>query len=138
MAAKAKRAEASEGFAESAPSSRQRGIDRTIDLCEALRQEGRSMRIGDLAARIGAPRSTVYDIVNRMVDAQVFEILDGGRVYFGRAMFLYGRAYADSNAFYLRSHLEAVAADASRSAACALQGTDAWSWTSAWATRHRA
>jgi DNA-binding IclR family transcriptional regulator len=104
---------------------RQRGIDRTVDLFEALRREGRPMRIGDLAARIGAPRSSVYEIVNRMIGAQLFEMTDGGRVYFGRAMFLYGRAYADANPFYLRGRevLERLTLETNEtSQLCAMQG----------------
>ncbi|WP_088347738.1 MULTISPECIES: IclR family transcriptional regulator [Rhodomicrobium] len=82
---------------------RQRGIDRVISLLEALLREHKPTRIGDLARRIGAPRSTTYEIVARLVEAEILEPCGpGGEIYFGRAAHLFGRAYADANPLFRR------------------------------------
>lgn len=78
---------------------RRRGIDRVVLLLEALLREGRPMGAGELARRLDAPRSTTYEIVNSLVGAGMLEAGGGeGQVYFGPAMHLYGRAYAQENA----------------------------------------
>lgn len=86
-----------------ATGDRQRGIDRVIALLEALLREHRPTKIGDIARLIGAPRSTTYEIVSRLVDADILEPCGAnGHVYFGRAAHLFGRAYADANPLFRR------------------------------------
>jgi DNA-binding IclR family transcriptional regulator len=82
---------------------RQRGIDRVIALLDALLREHRPTKIGDIAKLIGAPRSTTYEIVARLVEADILEPCGAnGQVYFGRAAHLFGRAYADANPLFRR------------------------------------
>ena len=45
---------------------RQNGIDRAVEILDALLRLRAPAKIGDLAKRIGAPRSTLYSIVNRL------------------------------------------------------------------------
>ena len=91
------------GEAKSATGERQRGIDRVIALLEALLREHRPTKIGDIARQIGAPRSTTYEIVARLVEADILESCgEGGQIYFGRAAHLFGRAYADANPLFRR------------------------------------
>jgi DNA-binding IclR family transcriptional regulator len=86
------------GEGKSAAGVRQRGIDRVIALLDALLQQHRPTRIGDIARLIGAPRSTTYEIVSRLIDAEILETYGTeGHIYFGRAAHLFGRAYADAN-----------------------------------------
>lgn len=86
-----------------AAGDRRRGIDRVIALLEALLREHRPTKIGDIARLIGAPRSTTYEIVARLVEADILEPCgEGGHVYFGRAAHLFGRAYADANPLFRR------------------------------------
>lgn len=102
------------GGAKIATGDRQRGIDRVIALLEALLREHRPTKIGDLARLIGAPRSTTYEIVARLVDADILESCgEGGHIYFGRAAHLFGRAYADANPLFRRvaEILERLAAE---------------------------
>ncbi|MFC7397492.1 IclR family transcriptional regulator [Chelatococcus sp. GCM10030263] len=105
---------------------RQRGIDRAIALMEALLRQRAPTRIGELARLINAPRSTAYEIVKRLVEADILDVVsDDGRVYFGRAMHLFGRAYADANPFYRRARevLERLAAETGATTQlCALRG----------------
>ena len=82
---------------------RQNGIDRAVEILDALLRLHAPVKIGDLAKRIGAPRSTLYSIVNRLTEAGILETVgDEGQIYFGQAMHLYGRAYADANPLHRR------------------------------------
>ena len=92
-----------ERLADTRAGNRQRGIDRVIALLEALLREHRPTKIGEIARQIGAPRSTTYEIVSRLVEAEILEPCgEGGHVYFGRAAHLFGRAYADANPLFRR------------------------------------
>ena len=110
----------------SAPAERQNGIDRVIDLLEALLHLRTPTKLGDLAKQMGAPRSTVYAIANRLIEADVLESVgDGGLIYFGKAVHLYGRAYAESNPLHRRCReaLDRLATEHSATAQlCALRG----------------
>ena len=91
------------GSVKTVTGDRQRGIDRVIALLEALLREHRPTKIGDIARQIGAPRSTTYEIVARLVEADILEPSGpNGHVYFGRAAHLFGRAYADANPLFRR------------------------------------
>ena len=107
-------------------SDRRRGIDRVIMLLESLLQHRAPMRAGDIARMLSAPRSTIYEIVNRLVEAEILETVgEDGRVYFGRAMHLYGWAYSHNNALHRRiaETLDRLAAETGATAQlCALRG----------------
>ena len=84
-------------------SERKRGIDRVIMLLEALLKHRAPVRVGDIAKMINAPRSTTYEIVNSLLEAEMLENVGSeGHVYFGRAMHLFGWAYSHHNAHYRR------------------------------------
>lgn len=108
------------------PGDRQSGVDRVVDIFEELLRSRAPLRIGDLARRLGAPRSTLYNLVNRLVAAELLEVLDDdGAVFFGRAMHLYGTAYAETDPLQrqARELLETLAAEADATAQlCALRG----------------
>jgi len=112
---------------EAVPSSdRQSGVDRVVDIFEELLRSRAPVRVGDLARRLGAPRSTLYNLVNRLVAAELLETMDDdGAVFFGRAMQLYGTAYGETNPLqrHARELLETLAAEADATAQlCALRG----------------
>ena len=75
---------------------RARGIDRAIAIFEYLHECRQPVRIADIARTIGAPRSTAYDVTNRLVEAGLLESLGDGTVFFGRAMHYYGVDYVNS------------------------------------------
>jgi DNA-binding IclR family transcriptional regulator len=108
------------------PRERQNGMDRAIELLDALLRLRTPARIGDIAKRIGAPRSTLYAIVNRLIDAGILESTgDEGHIYFGQTLHLYGRAYADANPLHRRCRemLDRLALQTSATAQlCALRG----------------
>src|SRR5947209_2094817 len=93
----------SDATLEAREGDRRRGIDRVIMLLEALLRHRAPMRAGDIARMINAPRSTTYEIVNRLLEAEILvKVGDEGHVYFGPAMHLYGSAYAQQNALFRR------------------------------------
>ena len=105
---------------------RQSGVDRVLDIFEELLRSRAPVRVGELARRLGAPRSTLYNLVNRLVVAELLESMDDdGAVFFGRAMHLYGTAYAETNPLqrHARPVLDMLAAEADATAQlCALRG----------------
>ncbi|MDW6022932.1 IclR family transcriptional regulator [Mesorhizobium sp. BAC0120] len=105
---------------------RKRGIDRVIMLLEALLKHRAPARVGDIAKMINAPRSTTYEIVNSLLDAEMLEnVGSDGHVYFGRAMHLFGWAYSHHNAHYRRiiETMDAMAAETGETVQlCGLRG----------------
>jgi DNA-binding IclR family transcriptional regulator len=105
---------------------RRRGIDRVIMLLEALLRHRAPMRAGDIARMINAPRSTTYEIVNRLLEAEMLvNVGEEGHVYFGPAMHLYGYAYAQQNALFrhIGEVMEKLALEADATAQlCTLHG----------------
>lgn len=72
---------------------RARGIDRAIDILNYIHELRQPASVGDIAKSIAAPRSSTYELVQRLVDAKLLESYDSGRVFFGRAMHYYGMDY---------------------------------------------
>ncbi len=105
---------------------RRRGIDRVIMLLEALLQHRAPLKAGDIAKLINAPRSTTYEIVNSLLEAEMLETVgNDGLVYFGRAMHLFGWAYSHQNAHYRRiiEALDGLAAETGETVQlCGLRG----------------
>lgn len=109
-----------------APVERQNGIDRVVEILETLLRLHTPTKIGEIARKMAAPRSTVYAIVNRLIEADILESVgEDGYVYFGKALHLYGRAYAQANPLHRRCRemLDKLAAEESATAQlCALRG----------------
>lgn len=107
-------------------SERKRGIDRVIMLLEALLKHRAPVRVGDIAKMINAPRSTTYEIVNSLLEAEMLEnVGSDGHVYFGRAIHLFGWAYSHHNAHYRRiiETMEAIGAETGETVQlCGLRG----------------
>ncbi|WP_342596018.1 IclR family transcriptional regulator [Salinicola lusitanus] len=76
---------------------RARGVDRVISLCEQLHLHRQPMTPKELMAATGAPRSSVYELVNLLSEAGWLETESDGRIFFGRAMHYFGLDYADHN-----------------------------------------
>lgn len=112
--------------AEASAGERQRGIDRVVDLFEELLRARAPLKVGDLARRLGAPRSSLYNLVNILVDAGILETAsEDGAVFFGTAMHLYGAAYVENNPWQkrVRDVLDRLALDHDATAQfCALRG----------------
>lgn len=94
----AKRETPTETTEKSGPESarRARGIDRVVHILDYLYHQGRPLRVNEIAKGIGAPRSTVYEIADHLLQEQMLEVFDDeGRVFLGRRLYFYGLAYTD-------------------------------------------
>lgn len=75
-------------------SSRVRGLNRAVEIFQLLHAARKPLPIGEIAKRLKAPRSTVYEIVNLFLAADILEYAGGGSaVFFGRALYLYANDY---------------------------------------------
>ena len=105
---------------------RERGLDRALDIFEALRAAQRPLRPNEIASQLGAPRSTVHDLVRTLIDRRYLERADAdGRVFLARRVYLLGVAYAETDQGLVRaeSALRRVAAETGELAQyCGLDG----------------
>jgi DNA-binding IclR family transcriptional regulator len=106
---------------------RQRGIDRVLGLLDLLLRRRQPMGAGDIARALGAPRSTTYEIISRLTEAQLLEPAGAeGQVYFGRAMHLFGAAYLQRDAGMRRMSdaLDALSAETGVTVQCCARRGD--------------
>lgn len=74
---------------------RSRGLDRAFDILEFLRARRQPMRPNEIAAEMGGPRSSVYELVNLLLRHGMLEYSGGdGRVFLGRRLYFLGMAYS--------------------------------------------
>ena len=79
---------------EEAAGKRARGLDRAFEILDFLRQKRQALKPNEIAAQIGAPRSSVYELVNLLLRNGILEFTGGeGRVYLGRKLYFFGAAY---------------------------------------------
>lgn len=77
-------------------SRRTRGLDRAFEILEFLRVKRQPMRPNEIAQEIGAPRSSVYELVNLLLSHRMLDYQGGdGRVFLGRRLYFLGTAYAE-------------------------------------------
>ncbi|WP_102959393.1 IclR family transcriptional regulator [Mangrovicella endophytica] len=98
------------GSADRAPvpaaSSRERSLDRVVQMLDFLHAHGSPIAVAELSRQLGAPRSTTYNLVRSLTEAGLLEETDG-RVFFGKKLYLYGMDYSRENALVRRGR-EAV------------------------------
>ena len=74
---------------------RARGLDRAFEILNCLRLRRQPLRPNEIASGIGAPRSSVYELVNLLLRQGALEYRGGdGRVFLGRTLYFLGAAYA--------------------------------------------
>jgi DNA-binding IclR family transcriptional regulator len=74
--------------------NRRRGIDRVIQILEFLYAHDEPIRPNQIALAVKAPRSTVYEVINRLIEARLLEFFDNdGRVFLGRRLHYFGASY---------------------------------------------
>ncbi len=75
---------------------RTRGLDRAFEILEFLRVKRQPLRPNEIASEIGAPRSSVYELVNLLLSHGMLDYQGGdGRVFLGRRLYFLGTAYAE-------------------------------------------
>lgn len=78
---------------------RARGLDRAVEIFQLLHTVRKPIAIGDIARRLKAPRSTIYEIVNLFLASEILEYAgDSSEVFFGRAVYLYAHDYFATHA----------------------------------------
>ena len=88
--------------------SARRGLNRAVEIFQLLHALRKPISIGEIAERLKAPRSTIYEIVNLFLAVDILEYIgDGSEVYFGRAIHLYAHDYFATHAL-LRQGQEEV------------------------------
>jgi len=95
----AAKARSPEGELRADAPARVRGINRAVEIFKLLHSVRKPISIGEIAKCLKAPRSTIYEIVNLFLEAEILEYVGGGSdVYFGRAMHLYANDYFATHA----------------------------------------
>ncbi|MFD2206723.1 IclR family transcriptional regulator [Kiloniella antarctica] len=80
---------------------RARGLERAFDILDLLRRQNRSMRPNEIATQMGAPRSSVYELVRLLLEMKVLENSgNDGQVFLGSRLYFLGRAYNNKVSFY--------------------------------------
>jgi DNA-binding IclR family transcriptional regulator len=75
---------------------RSRGLERALGILDFLRRQRRPLNPNEIAVAIGAPRSSVYQLVNLLLENGALEYVGSqGKVYLGRKLYLLGLAYAE-------------------------------------------
>jgi DNA-binding IclR family transcriptional regulator len=78
---------------------RARGLIRAVEIFQLLHAVQQPLPIGEIARRLRAPRSTIYEIVNLFLAADILEYTgDDSKVSFGRAIYLYANDYFSTHA----------------------------------------
>lgn len=73
---------------------RARGLERAFAILEHLRLAQVPQRPSEIAQSLGAPKSTIYDLVALLTEMEVLEAIGtGGEVFLGRKVYLMGLAY---------------------------------------------
>ncbi|WP_293859028.1 IclR family transcriptional regulator [uncultured Alsobacter sp.] len=72
------------------------GIDRALQVLDVLREEGKPASAYAIAKAVGAPLSTVYSIIDDLVDKRMLQRRSDGTVWLGARLYHYGLAYAQS------------------------------------------
>ncbi len=73
--------------------SRTSGIDRTLQILDALTEAGRQMSAYELSKATGAPVSTIYRLVDELVERAMLTRREDGQIWLGPRLMRYGLAY---------------------------------------------
>ncbi len=73
--------------------SRVSGIERTVQILDALTDRGGPTSAYDIAKSIRAPMSTIYSIVEELIQRDLLTKVEGGLIWLGPRLLRYGLAY---------------------------------------------
>ncbi|RAS39310.1 IclR family transcriptional regulator [Paraburkholderia bryophila] len=79
-----------------APRTRTSALDRAVQILDALQQANRPATAYEVARIVGAPLSTVYSIINDLVDKNLLARRMDGTIWLGSRLYGYGLTYASS------------------------------------------
>lgn len=69
-------------------------VERAIAMVDVVTSSDRPLKIAALAAAVGVPRNTAYELVATLVDGDVLSLSEGGLVSAGPRLLQWGGAYA--------------------------------------------
>lgn len=75
------------------PRKRTSGIDRALQVMDILTQQQRAMTAYELAKLAGAPVSTIYRLIDELVERDMLSRLDGTHIWLGPRLMRYGLVY---------------------------------------------
>lgn len=76
-----------------ATSARARGLDRALDILDALATVRRPLRANEIAVLLSAPRSSIYELTSLLLRRGFLEDAGDGRLFLGEKVYLLGSAY---------------------------------------------
>ncbi|MDS9469350.1 IclR family transcriptional regulator [Paracoccus sp. MBLB3053] len=88
------------------PRTRTSGIDRSLQLLDVLTETGRAMSAYELGKAAGAPVSTVYRLVDELVEREMLSRHENGLIWLGPRLMRYGLQYRASIDFYAEARRE--------------------------------
>lgn len=72
---------------------RVRGLERAFHVLDHIEQRDQPLRPNEIAEAIGAPKSSVYEIISILLEYRILEAREDGRVFLGRRLYFLGAAY---------------------------------------------
>ncbi|SKD01038.1 transcriptional regulator, IclR family [Burkholderia sp. CF099] len=90
------RVDASPAAEAAAPRTRTGALDRAVQILDALQDAGKPATAYEIAHRVNAPLSTIYSIINDMVEKNLLSRAADGAIWLGSRLYGYGLAYASS------------------------------------------
>ena len=88
------------------PRNRTSGIDRTLQILDALTEAEHPMSAYELGKATGAPISTVYRLVDELVAREMLSRREGGMIWLGPRLMRYGLRYRASMDLYAEARRE--------------------------------
>jgi DNA-binding IclR family transcriptional regulator len=90
--------------------SRVSGIDRALQVLDLLMERGSAATAYDIARLLNAPTSTIYDVIETLVERDLLTRSVDGLVSLGPKLYFYGLAYARDldQSDVLRTHMQAL------------------------------
>ena len=85
---------------------RQTGIDRMLQILDALTEHQRPMSAYQIASAIGAPTSTVYRIVDELIERGLLSRSGERHLWLGPRLMRYGLLYRTKLDFFVEAHKE--------------------------------
>jgi DNA-binding IclR family transcriptional regulator len=89
-----------------APRTRTSAIERAVQILDALQQANRPATAYEVARMVGAPLSTVYSIINDLVEKNLLARRVDGTIWLGSRLYGYGLTYASSLDYLAVAHEE--------------------------------
>jgi DNA-binding IclR family transcriptional regulator len=88
------------------PRKRTSGIDRALQVMDILTQEQRPMTAYELAKLAGAPVSTIYRLIDELVERDMLSRLDGTQIWLGPRLMRYGLVYRSNMDMFVEAKRE--------------------------------